>query len=54
MIVLFLLLEFSLLKKSNEQIAPIMDAISNDKVDIFQVNIQNNGNIPGLPNDFFC
>jgi len=40
-------------KKSNEQIAPIMDAISNDKVDIFQVNIQNNGNIPGLPNDFF-
>lgn len=39
--------------KSEGQIAPILDAISNNKNNLFQVNIPNNKKIPGIPDDFF-
>lgn len=39
--------------KSNDQTAPIMDAISNNKSGFFQVNIPNNKNISEIPSDFF-
>lgn len=38
--------------KSREQLVPIIDAIVNNKSGNFQVNVPNNGAIPGLPNDF--
>ena len=37
--------------KSREQIVPIMDALTNDNSDYFQVNIPNNGLITGIPDD---
>jgi alpha-galactosidase len=38
--------------KSREQLVPIIDAITNDKPSKFQVNVPNNGAIPGLPDNF--
>ena len=37
---------------SCEQLVPIIDAIANNKPNIFQVNVPNNGAIPGLPDNF--
>lgn len=40
-------------EKSNEQIAPIIDSIVNNREGIYQVNIPNKGSVRGLPDDFF-
>jgi alpha-galactosidase len=38
-------------EKSDEQIVPIMDALINDRQGYFQVNIPNQGALPGIPSN---
>jgi alpha-galactosidase len=38
--------------KSREQLVPLINAIVNDNPSSFQINVPNNGAVPGLPNNF--
>jgi alpha-galactosidase len=39
------------LQHSGEQVAPIIDALANDRSGVFQVNVPNRGALPGIPDD---
>jgi len=38
-------------RKSRESIVPIIDSITNDRKGVYQVNVMNQGVIPGIPDD---